>query len=113
MLNFKKPQLMDRGWIQECYKCSGFRGAEYTFANLYFWSFFYGEVAYYRGFLCQRLTYKGIHQYIYPAGCGEIKPVLEALWEDSRQAGRPFVVRSLTRETMARLEELYPGRFTY
>lgn len=113
MLNFKKPQLVDRGWIQGCYQCSGFRGAEYTFANLYMWSFFYGEVAYYKGFLCQRLTYKGIHQYIYPAGCGEVKPVLDALWEDSRQAGRPFVIRSLTRDTMALLESMYPGRFTY
>lgn len=113
MLNFKKPELTDRPWIQTLYQCSGFRGAEYTFANLYLWSFFYGEVAQYRDFLCQRLTYKGIHQYIYPAGCGDVKPVLDALWEDSRQAGRPFVVRSLTKETMARLQNLYPGKFTY
>ena len=113
MLNFKKPTLEDRPWIQDIYRCSGFRGAEYTFANLYLWSFFYGEVAHYKGFLCQRLTYKGIHQYIYPAGCGDVQPVLEALWQDSREAGRPFVIRSLTKETMARLQELYPDRFTY
>ena len=113
MLDFKKPELSDRGWVQELYRCSGFRGAEYTFANLYLWSFFYGEIAQYKGFLCQKLTYKGIHQYIYPAGCGDVKPVLERLWQDSREAGRPFVVRSLTKETMARLEELFPGKFTY
>ena len=113
MLNFKKPELSDRGWVQSLYQCSGFRGAEYTFANLYLWSFFYGEIAHYKGFLCQKLTYKGIHQYIYPAGCGDVKPVLEALWQDSREAGRPFVVRSLTKETMAKLEEMFPGRFTY
>ncbi len=113
MLQFKKPTLEDRPWIQKLYQCSGFRGAEYTFANLYLWSFFYGEVAEYKGFLCQRLNFKDLHQYIYPAGCGDVKPVLDALWQDSRDQGYPFAVRSLTKETMAKLEELYPGKFTY
>lgn len=113
MLQFKKPTLEDREWIQKLYRCSGFRGAEYTFANLYLWSYFYGEVAQFQGHLCQRLTYKGMHQYIYPAGCGEKKPVIDRLWEDSREAGKPFVLRSLTRDTMADLEAMYPGKFTY
>lgn len=113
MLQFKKPALSDRTWIQEIYRRSGFRGAEYTFANLYLWSSYYGEVCAYEGFLCQRLNYRGIHQYIYPAGCGDVKRVLDRLWQDSRDCGERFVVRSLTKETMAILQELYPGRFTY
>jgi len=113
MLPFKKPTLEDREWIQRIYECSGFRGAEYTFANLYLWSYFYGEVCEYNGLLCQRLTFNGIHQYIYPAGCGDVKPVLDLLWQDSHAHGKPFVVRSLTKETMARMQELYPGKFTY
>ena len=63
--------------------------------------------------MCQRLTFNGIHQYIYPAGCGDVKPVLDLLWQDSHAHGKPFVVRSLTKETMARMQELYPGKFTY
>ena len=113
MLPFQKPTIKDRPWIQEIYECSGFRGAEYTFANLYLWSFYYGEVCAYNGFLCQRLNYKDTHQYIYPAGCGDVKPVLDRLWADSRDQGQPFVVRSLTKETRLTLETLYPGKFTY
>ena len=113
MLPFKKPTIEDRPWIQEIYECSGYRGAEYTFANLYLWSYFYGEVCKHEGFLCQRLNFKDIHQYIYPAGCGDPKGVLDLLWQDSHAKGRPFVVRSLTEETMAKLQELYPGKFTY
>ena len=113
MLPFKKPTIADREWIQRIYECSGFRGAEYTFANLYLWSYFYGEVCEHNGFLCQRLNFRDIHQYIYPAGCGDPKPVLDLLWQDSHARGKPFVVRSLTKETMARLQELYPGKFTY
>ena len=113
MLQFKKPTIEDREWIQRLYTCSQYRGAEYTFANLYLWSYFYGEVCEHQGFLCQRLTFKGIHQYIYPAGCGDVKPVLDLLWEDSHAHGKPFVVRSLTRDTMAKMQGLYPGRFTY
>ena len=113
MLEFKKPTLEDRPWIQELYHCSQFRGCEYTFANLYLWSYFFGEVAKYKNHLCQRLTYKGKLQYIFPAGCGEKKPVLDALWEDARAQGQPFVVRSLTKETKAVMEVLYPGKFTY
>ena len=113
MLHFYKPTLEDRDWIQQLYGCSGFRGAEYTFANLYLWSSFFGEIARYGNCLCQRLTFHGTLQYIYPAGCGDVKPVLDALREDAHRLGKPFVVRSLTKETMARLEELYPGEFTY
>ena len=113
MLPFKKPTIEDRPWIQEIYECSGYRGAEYTFANLYLWSYFYGEVCQHKGFLCQRLNFKDIHQYIYPAGCGDPKEVLDLLWQDSHAKGWPFVVRSLTEETMARLQALYPGKFTY
>ena len=50
MLQFKKPELSDREWVQRIYAASGFRGAEYTFANLYLWSSYYGEIAQYRGF---------------------------------------------------------------
>ena len=108
-MEFKKPVLSDRPWIQRIYEASGFRGAEYTFANLYLWSSYYGEVVEYQGYLCQRLLFRGVHQYIYPAGSGDVRPVLEALWDDSRREGRPFVLRSLTKETMAELERLYPG----
>lgn len=113
MLHFKTPTLEDRAWIQKLYACSGFRGAEYTFTNLYLWSSYYGQVAEYKGFLCQRLNYRQIHQYVYPAGCGDVKPVLDRLWQDSREVGKPFVIRSLTRDTMAVLQALYPDRFTY
>lgn len=113
MLEFKKPVLSDRPWIQRIYEASGYRGAEYTFANLYLWSSYYGDVTEYGGYLCQRLLFRGVHQYLYPAGSGDVRPVLEALWADSRREGHPFVLRSLTKETMAQLEDLYPGRFGY
>ena len=109
----RKPTLADRPWIQRIYESSGYRGAEYTFANLYLWSFYYGEVAEVEGYLCQRLNFRGVHQYLYPAGSGDIRPVLERIFADSRREGKPLVIRSLTRETMAQLESLYPGQFTY
>ena len=113
MLDFKLPTIEDRPWIQEIYECSGYRGAEYTFANLYLWSYFYGKVTKFKGFLCQRLNFRDIHQYLYPAGCGDPKEVLELLWQDSRERGKPFVVRSLTEGTMATMKRLFPGQFTY
>lgn len=113
MLTFQKPELSDRSWIRELYEASGYRGAEYSFTNLYLWSSFYGEVTRYKNFLCQRLHYKGIRQYVFPAGSGDFKEVLDILWEDSRRDGHPFVLRSLTKETMALLQDLYPGAFSY
>lgn len=113
MLQFEKPELADRPWIQKIYERSGFRGAEYTFANLYLWSSYYGKVCEYQGFLCQRLNYRNIHQYIYPAGQGDVKAVLDRLWQDSRACGERFVLRSLTKQTMEILQELYPGQFIY
>ena len=86
----RKPTLADRPWIQKLYEASGYRGAEYTFANLYLWSFYYGEVAEVEGYLCQRLTYRGVHQYLYPAGSGDIRPVLERIIADSRRRASPW-----------------------
>lgn len=113
MLSFQKPTIADRPWIQELYACSGYRGAEYTFANLYLWSCFYGEVCRYKGFLCQWLHYQDVHQYLYPAGCGDAREVLDLLRADSHEKGFPFVVRGLTHETMETMQKLYPDQFTY
>ena len=113
MIHFQKPSLDDQSWVQRIYEASGFRGSEYTFANLYLWSSHFGEIAKHDNFLCERLHYQGRRQYVYPAGCCNAKATLDLLWEDSRRDGEPFVVRSLTNETRAKLEQYYPDQFTY
>ena len=113
MLTFKKAELSDRHWVQKIYEASGFRGCEYTFANLYLWSSEFGAIANYETFLTQRLQYQGRLQYIYPAGCCKPTGILALMREDAHSHGQPLVIRSLTKETRAVLEDLYPAQFTY
>ena len=51
--------------------------------------------------------------YPYPAGSGDIKPVLNTIMQDARNRGIPCCITGLNRENMDLLEQLYPGRFTF
>ena len=47
--------------------------------NMYFWEYYYGEVAQAAGFVTQRLSKDGVSTYLYPAGAGDVKPALEEI----------------------------------
>ena len=112
MLDFRPITMEDRPWIHELLYAAGRRGCEYSFVTLLNWFRFYGGVARVNDFVCQEMTYRGKTSYLYPAGVGDIRPVLEALREDAAQRDGPFVLR-VTGEDRPQLEALYPGKFSF
>lgn len=113
MLQFFKLNLSHRQQIHELLYKAHRRGCEYSFANMYFWLMQHGEVAICSDYIVCRVRWGGTLSYFYPAGTGDVFPVLEEMRADSEALGADFVLRSVTEEDRLVLEELYPNKFRF
>ena len=89
----------------------GQRGCEYSFVNLYLWG--RQTAAELDGYLVLFSHFNGHSVYPFPVGQGDIRPVLDAIIEDSRQRGIPCRITSLNQADMELLEAFYPGKFRF
>ena len=76
----------------------GQRGCEYSFVNLYLWG--RQTAAVLNGHLVLFSHFNGHSVYPFPVGQGDIRPVLDAVIEDSRQRGIPCRFTSLNQGDM-------------
>ena len=114
MIEFHKPQLTDKPWVDELLRRADHRGCEYNFTNLFVWSDAYDQrIARVGDFLVTHLCGALGCSYIYPAGSGDIAPVLTALEQDAAERGVPFRLVYLTQPQIQELDTLFPGRFTF
>lgn len=112
MIDFRQITISDREWIEPLLRMSNFRGSEYTFSNNYNWRDIYGiKVARMNDYYLVRSGKGDYRSYLYPAGSGDIKPVIEALIEDAKENDREFIMHGLTDETVAQLSSIFPDRF--
>lgn len=113
MVDFKRVALSDREWIEPLLMESGFQGSEYTFSNNYIYRKIYQiDVARMDGYYLVRSNKDARYRsYLYPAGSGDVKPVIEALIEDAREQGDVFRMHGVTKASAAQLEALFPDRF--
>ncbi len=113
MIEFKRPQLEDRSWMEPYLRGSGFRSCEYTFTNLYTWAGPYLQsAAVVEGFLVVRTDYDG-GSYSWGAGSGSRRDMILALYHDAQQRGVPFRLWGMTEEQCQQIEDLFPGMFTF
>lgn len=114
MLEFKVIETGDKVWADTLLKFSDFRGAEYCFTNLFIWDGIYkSKIGRYKDFLLLRTGDESDYHYLYPAGKGDFKEVIDLMIEDSAKFGKRFTLIGVTAETRATLENLYPGMFNY
>lgn len=114
MIEFHKPQLTDKPWVDELLRRANHRGCEYNFTNLFVWSDAYNQrIARVGDFLVTHLCGTLGCSYIYPAGSGDIAPVLTALEQDAAEQGAPFRLVCLTQPQIQELDALFPGHFTF
>ena len=114
MIPFQPPQLSDKPWVDELLQAAGYRGCEYNFTNLYTWKDAYKhEIARVDDFLVAHLCGGMGCSYLYPAGRGDIRPVLRTLKQEADERGQPLRLVCLTPPQMEQLDALYPGAFRY
>lgn len=112
---FKEIELSDKEWVDKLLSYSDYRSTEYNFTVLYIWRETYNtKIAKFKEFLLIRSgNIESGCAYLFPAGRGNLKEALDYIIEDADSHNRPFLLVAVLEEQKKRLEELYPGRFSY
>ena len=87
------------------------RGCEYSFANLYLWG--RQKAAVIEGQLALFSQFNRKTVYPFPAGEGDVKPVLEAIIRDSQERGIPCRITGLDSQDIEDMEKMFPGQFRF
>lgn len=114
MIAFREITLQDKAWMQPIYEKSAFRSEEYNFTSAYIWSkpLSY-RVAEMNGFLIQKSDSYNRPSYLFPPGEGNVKPVIEAMIQDSIDCGHGFLFFTVLEEQCKLLEVLFPNTFQF
>ena len=110
MLEFHQPTLADRDWATKCYRASGKLGCENTFTNLFIWGR-RSKIARFGEFIIQRFERPHCVCYSYPNGSGDVRPALEAIFEDAKGFERLMCLLGMSKEQAEELDGLFPGMF--
>lgn len=113
MPDFQRITLADKEWMQPLFEKSGYQSEEYNFNFCYMWQ----DALHYRAArMNDFLLIKSVGErpsYLFPPGSGDVAPVIEALLEDARHCGHPFVFHVVLTEQMKLLETLFPEKFVF
>ncbi len=114
MLNFKKPELSDKKWVDECLKHAASMSCEYTYGNTYIWADMYNsEICHYKDFFICRWGYGDNISYSLPLGEGDFSDAVEQIILDSESRGVKPCIYGVTSGYLVMLQEAFTGRFTY
>ncbi len=114
MIAFHDITLSDKEWIDRHLWCENSPSADFNFGNMFIWD------GHYRQLVCRfgdrtltRVRLHGDPCFVYPVGCGPLRPAIEALREYAAGQGFPFLLRGITEAQRQLLEQEYPGRFSF
>lgn len=113
MFQFEYPTIEDRKWVRPFLSQSGNMGSEFAFGTLFLWrDTYYSKVCRFQDYL---LLCSGghFHNYNLPVGAQNLHEAVEALMADARERGIPFAMWGLTQDGVAKIEELFPGKFEF
>ena len=114
MLEFHNPTMEDREWAAPLLRASGMMGCEYTFGNMYMWcGVYHTQIARFQDFALAISNAEHRASYCMPAGTGDRKAAIDAIRDDARQRGIPFVMHGVTPEGIDFLNEVFPGKFSF
>ena len=114
MLNFRKPAISDKEWIDKCIAEGDTDGCCYSFGNLIAWGDSYGlEVAEYEGLCLMRSSGKRGTSYAYPSGKGDIKKAMLEMMDEAKSKGEMFRMHHVLENNIKALDEMFPGMFEF
>lgn len=111
MLNFTRMDLSFREEYNALLAASDRQGCEYTFVNLNLWG--RQRVASVDGWLVLFSQFGRCSVYPYPVGAGDVRPILDTIFEDARQRGIPCRLTGMSKEECEFLESYCPGKFRF
>ncbi len=114
MLDFKKPEISDKQWVDECFKYADSFNCEYTFGNLYIWATAYTTViCRYKDFFICKWGRGDRIAYALPIGHGDFKEAVQVIIDDAKSNGITPVLFGVTAQYRDMLDEYFPDMFEY
>lgn len=114
MLNFKKPEISDRDWVNSCLSHANSFNCEYDFGNLFVWSTSYRtEICHYKDFFICRWGKGDNLSYSLPIGQGDFSDAVNEIVEDAKKMGVKARIYGITDGYLSMLQEAFTGKFTY
>ena len=115
MIETKPVQLTDKEWMDPLIKAADMRGCHQNFTNIFIWAQTYNQrVGQVGDYLIVKNGYDTEKQsYFFPAGSGDVKPVLLEMMKDAAESNHPFVLLGVSPENRAVLDTLFPDSFEY
>ena len=114
MIEFHAITLPDKEWVDQHLWCENSPSADFNFGNMFIWD------GHYRQLICNygdrtltKVCCHGESCFVYPVGCGPLRPAIEALREYAAHEGCPLFLLGVTETQREALEQEYPGRFSY
>ncbi len=115
MIDTKPIQLSDKQWMDPLLASANMRACHQNFTNIFVWAKIYNQrVGRVNNYLVVKNAFGTQKEsYFFPAGSGDIKPVLQAMMQDAAESGHPFTLLGISPENRAVLDTLFPGEFEY
>ena len=114
MLEFKKPELSDKQWVDSCMAHANSFNCEYTFGNLFCWSELYNSViCRYKDFFICRWGEGERVAYSVPLGEGDFSDAVNQIILDAKSLGAKPRIYGVTDGYRLMLQEAFFGEFTY
>ena len=111
MIHYRIIGIEDKAAYEAILCCAGQRGCEYSFANLYLWG--RQRIAFTENHVSVFSQYDRKSVYLFPIGCDDLKPVLDAIIHDASVRDIPCRLTGLSQSDCHLLDTLYPGRFRF
>ena len=108
MIEFTPIDLSQKSVYTPYLLQAGHRSCAYSFANLYMWG--RQAAAFVEDTLVFFCQFSRRSVYLFPAGCDDLKPAVDAIIQDAAERGIPCRLTGLAQEDRDLLEALYPGR---
>lgn len=114
MLDFKKPELSDKKWVDSCLSHAASLSCEYTFGNTYIWADSYNsEICHYKDFfICRWGTGKNT-SYSLPLGEGDFSDAIIQIIKDAQKKNIKPCIYGVTAGYLSMLQEAFTGEFNY
>ena len=114
MLDFKKPELSDMGWVNSCLSHANSLNCEYTFGNLFCWVDSYSiQISHYKDFFICRWGKAPHVAYSVPLGEGDFTDAISQIIEDAKTLGVKPQIYGVTEGYLLMLQEAFLGEFSY
>lgn len=114
MLNFKKPEISDKKWVDSCLSHANSFNCEYDFGNLFVWSTPYStEICHYKDFFICRWGRGDEKSYSLPIGEGDFTDAINQIIDDAKSNGVKARIYGITEGYLPLLQEAFTGRFSY